>query len=163
MPHTSLTAQVSTHTPCAPHASRPLLSCLAHRKKNSQLASRTAQKNLACSGAGSPRSKLAAAKRACSSASSDCEALRSSCSLPALLNMRWTPADQVLPRHLGERREPLGAAGREIFRQIVIARLPPCEQVQVHIADGWQCQVLLQIIEAAGCRGEYRQVPCARR
>lgn len=97
MPHTSLTAQVSTHTPCAPHASRPLLSRLAHRQKktHSYLASRTAQKNLACSGAGSPHSKLAAAKRACSSVSSDCEALRSSCSLPALLNMRSTPADEA--------------------------------------------------------------------
>ncbi len=70
---------------------------------------------------------------------------------------------QVLPRHLGECREPLGAAGREIFWQVVIARLPSREQVQVHIADGWQRQELLQIIEAAGCRGEYRQVPCARR
>ena len=65
---------------------------------------------------------------------------------------RGWPA-QVLPRHLGERREPLGAAGREIFWKVVIARLPPREQVQVHIADGWQRQVLLQIIEA-GCRGE---------
>jgi hypothetical protein len=50
---------------------------------------------------------------------------------------------QVLPFYLGEHREPLGAAGREIFWQVVIARLPPREQVQVHIADGWQSQVLL--------------------
>jgi hypothetical protein len=49
---------------------------------------------------------------------------------------------QVLPRHLGERREPLGAAGCEIYWQVVTARLPPREQVQVHIADSWQRQVL---------------------
>jgi hypothetical protein len=75
---------------------------------------------------------------------------------------RGGPA-QVLPCHLGERREPLGAAGREIFWQVVIARLPPSELVQVHIADEWQRQVFLQIIEAAGCQVEYRQVPYTRR
>ena len=38
---------------------------------------------------------------------------------------RGWPA-QVLPRHLGERREPLRAAGREIFWQVVIWQVPPC-------------------------------------
>ena len=82
---------------------------------------------------------------------------------PALDTSRRGWPAQVLPRHIGERRKPLGAAGRENFWQVVIASLPPREQVQVHIADGWQRQVRLQIIEAASCRGKYRQVPYAQR
>jgi hypothetical protein len=95
MPYTSLTAQVSTHTLCALHASRPLLSRLAHCQKNHSSPRAPLKKNLSCSGAGSPHCKLSAAKRACSSVLSNCEALTLSCSLPALLNMRSTPADEA--------------------------------------------------------------------
>ena len=132
MPHTSLTAQVSTHTPCAPHASRPLLSRLAHRQKNSQL-SRLAHRSK------KPRMqwrRLSSLQVGCSQESVlQCVIRLRGLEVvmqPARLaehaldtSRRGWPA-QVLPRHLGERREPLRAAGREIFWQVVIWQVPPC-------------------------------------